>query len=217
MYRALVGLGLLCGLLIVSVFAGTLPVIERNRAEQLEQAVFEVLPGAVTKRSFFLPDTGAPRPAKPEDPGSALVHAGYTEDGGLVGIAVPGRAMGYADVIDILYGYSPDREAVIGMRVLASKETPGLGDKIGKDPAFLANFTDLDMRLDATGTAPLNPVHAVKQGEKTEPWQIDGITGATISSKAIAAIMRQGGEQVVPRLQAGSRILARREVDDGGA
>ena len=47
--------------------------------------------------------------------------------------------MGYQDVIRILlYGYSPEHQAIVGMRVLESRETPGLGDKIEKDPAFLA-------------------------------------------------------------------------------
>ena len=39
---------------------------------------------------------------------------------------------------------------------------------------------------------------AVKSGEKTQPWEIDGITGATISSKAIARILREGSEAWVP-------------------
>ena len=46
LYRALVGVGLVCGLLIVSVFVLTGPVIARNEAEALQRAVFQVLPGA---------------------------------------------------------------------------------------------------------------------------------------------------------------------------
>ena len=38
MYRALVGVGVACGLLIVSVYVLTLPVIARNEAEALQKA-----------------------------------------------------------------------------------------------------------------------------------------------------------------------------------
>ena len=37
--------------------------------------------------------------------------------------------MGYQDVIVVFYGYSSADDAVIGIRVLESKETPGLGDQ----------------------------------------------------------------------------------------
>ena len=52
MYRALVGVGLLCGLLIVSVFELTRPVIERNQAQALQRAIFQVLPGARSSATF---------------------------------------------------------------------------------------------------------------------------------------------------------------------
>ena len=54
MYRAMVGIGLLCGLLIVSVFVSTRPVIERNRAEALQRAIFQVLPEARSSSTFRL-------------------------------------------------------------------------------------------------------------------------------------------------------------------
>lgn len=200
MYRALVGVGMLCGLLIVTVFVLTLPVIERNQAEALEQAVFKVLPGAITKRSFLLGEDDTFRPAQAGDPPPQTVHAGFDAEGHLVGIAVQGQGMGYQDVIRVLYGYAPRSQAIIGLQVLASKETPGLGDKIEKDPSFLENFRALDVSLGAGGQSIAHPIEPVKNGEKTEPWQIDGITGATISSKAIAGILREGARHWVPRI-----------------
>jgi electron transport complex protein RnfG len=200
MYRALVGVGVVCGLLIVSVFVVTLPIIARNEAAALQAAVFDVLPGAVAKRSFVLTSDGGLRPALETDDPRQMIHAGYDSEGELAGLAIQGEGMGYQDVIRILYGYAPDRQAIVGMQVLASKETPGLGDKIEKDPAFLANFVALDVSLGADGSAMANPIEAVKSGAKTAAWQIDGITGATISSMAIAGILEQGSGYWVPRL-----------------
>jgi electron transport complex protein RnfG len=198
LYRALVGVGLVCGLLIVSVFVLTGPVIARNEAEALQRAVFQVLPGAVAKASFELGPDGSFHPA---DQGSApqrTVHAGYDADGHLVGVAIEAQGMGYQDTIRLLYGYAPQSQAIIGMEVLSSKETPGLGDKIEKDPAFRANFRALDVSIAADGRSLQRPVEAVKSGSKTLSSQIDGITGATISSKAIAAILRQSSARWVP-------------------
>ena len=216
MYRALVGVGLVCGLLIVTVFVLTGPVIARNEAAALQAAVFQVLPGAVSSRSFTLAGDGNLRPAVDGDDPQATVHAGYDAMGELLGIAIPAQGMGYQDVIRILYGYSPADEAIVGMQVLASKETPGLGDKIEKDPAFLANFRALDVALTADGQSLAHPVSVVKSGAKTSPWQIDGITGATISSKAIGNMLRHSTAYWVPRLYPLQRELARGGGEHGG-
>jgi len=200
MYRALVGVGLLCGLLIVSVFELTRPVIERNRAEALRRAIFEVLPGSESVATFrALGDAGF-EPLAGEPGGARLVHAGFDSDGHLVGVALEASGMGYQDVIRLLYGYSFEREAVIGIRVLESRETPGLGDKIETDPDFLANFESLDVSLDAEGARILHPIEAVKRGAKEHPWQIDGITGATISSAAIADMLRRSTATWISRI-----------------
>jgi len=79
-------------------------------------------------------------------------------------------------------------------------ETPGLGDKIATDPAFLANFEALDARLNAVGTALANPIVTVKRGRKTEPWQIDAISGATISAKAVGKALNESTQRLLPRL-----------------
>ena len=92
-------------------------------------------------------------------------------------------------------------EALVGMRGLESKETPGLGDKIMTDEAFLKNFEKLDMKLSADGASLAHAVIAVKQGGKTDPWQVDGITGATISSNAIANILNESASFWLPRIR----------------
>ena len=258
MYRALVGIGMLCGLLIVSVYVLTGPVIARNEARALEDAVFRVLPGATSSHTFALTvdgrfrsaeegtptdseaeaaeagtptysgmeagtDTGTPIDSgdpeleiKAGTPTDRVVHAGYDDNGSLVGVAVQAQGMGYQDVIRVLYGYDPARDAIIGMQVLASKETPGLGDKIEKDPAFLANFDALDVSLAPDGQSLQHPIEAVKGGEKSQPWQIDGITGATISSKAIAGTLRESSAQWVPLIHRQRDVFTDREVSNDG-
>lgn len=200
LYRAMVGVGLLCGLLIVGVFVLTRPVIERNRAEALEHAIFQVLPDARSSRSFGFAEGEGFQALEDGTSQGTRVHAGYDAQGMLVGLAVEARGMGYQDVIGLLYGYSTARDAIIGIRVLESRETPGLGDKIETDPAFLANFEHLDVSLVPDGSRVAHPIELVKRGAKEHPWQVDGITGATISSTAIATILRESSATWIPRI-----------------
>lgn len=206
MYRAMVGVGLGCGVLIVTVFQVTRPIIERNEAEALQRAIFAVLPAARTSVTFRRAEQGWLAVAEGEGRGGPVVHAAYDEAQRLVGIAVEARQMGYQDVIRLLYGYSPRDEAIVGIRVLESRETPGLGDRIEKDPAFLANFEALDVSLTADGSALLHPIEAVKHGAKEDPWQVDGITGATVSSVAVADALARSAAQWIPGI--------RRDLDD---
>ena len=133
-----------------------------------------------------------------EGAGGRLVHAGSDESERLIGFALEAQGMGYADVIRILYGYSFAEDAVVGIRVLETKETPGLGDKIETDPDFLQNFERLDASLTEDLSAILHPVEMVKHGKKEHPWQVDAITGATISSRAIADMLSKSTSFWVP-------------------
>jgi len=201
MYRAMVGVGVFCGLLIVTAFQVTQPIIERNKAEALQEAIFHVLPNTSTSRTYRLDKAGDFKLLEGKAHGEQLVYAGYDDREELVGLAVEAQGMGYQDVIGLIYGYSFAEEAIIGIQVLESKETPGLGDKIETDPGFLDNFEALDVSLRDDLSELANPVVPVKHGEKTHPWEVDGITGATISSVAIAKILNQSAQYWVPRIQ----------------
>ena len=204
MYRSLVGIGALCGFLIVTVFVATGPAIRRNQIEALQRAIFQVLPEARTSATFRAREDGGFERLPPDattGPDEPVVYAGYDGAGRLVGLAVEARAMGYQDVIRLLYGYAFDRDAIVGIRVLESRETPGLGDRIESDPDFLANFQHLDVSLGADGAALAHPIELVKHGSKELPWQVDGITGATISSTAVATALRQSAALWIPRIR----------------
>jgi electron transport complex protein RnfG len=201
MYRAMVGVGVVCGLLIVSAFQVTRPIIERNKAEALQKAIFHVLPDATTSTTYRLEQSGGFEVLEGQGIGAQLVYAGYDDKQELVGLAVEARGMGYQDVIGLIYGYSFAEEAIVGIQVLESKETPGLGDKIETDAAFLENFERLDVSLRDDLSEIANPIVPVKHGEKTNPWEVDGITGATISSVAIANILNRSAQYWMPRIQ----------------
>jgi electron transport complex protein RnfG len=189
--------GLIASVLLVATYQYTLPYIEANRAAYLNEAIFDVLPGAAQQKPFVVSD-GAIVPLERAEQRGRRLYAGYDDDGQLVGIAIEGQAQGYADVLRLLFGYVPACECVVGMKVLESKETPGLGDKIEKDPNFVANFDSLDVQLDPTRSRLLHQVGLIKQGGTKEAWDIAAITGATISSTAVATIVNDSAEEVLP-------------------
>ncbi len=205
MLIAMVGIGVLCALLIVLTFAGTKTRIETLQEQALQAAIFKVVPGITSTRTFVLNSSGKFIEGEAEE--GIRVYAGYNDDGALGGIAIEARGQGYADIIRILYGYDPVNEKVIGFYVLESKETPGLGDKIEKDETFLANFDALDVRLNQARDGLENRVVTVKSGAKVNPWEVDGITGATISSRAIGDIISSSSNKLLPAIQANLEVF----------
>jgi Na+-translocating ferredoxin:NAD+ oxidoreductase subunit G len=200
MVGVLSGVAALSGLLIVGVFQFTAPFIDANREAMIERAIFNVVPGGVSKSAYAFENGGIGG-----DPALASFgerfYAVYSESGMLTGVALETSGQGYQDVIRILYGYDPSKQVVTGMTVLESKETPGLGDKIAKSPEFLANFDALDAATDPETDLLINAIAVVKYGKKENAWEIDGITGATISSKAIGAMLDRGLRESIPRLR----------------
>ncbi len=200
MLFTMVGIGVFCALMIVLSYQGTLPRIEQLKAEALEKAIFKVVPGMTSKKTFKLEADGSLTEVTGKQKDARLIYAGYDKEGKLAGMAVEAAGMGFADVIRVIYGYDPAKQAVVGFYVLESKETPGLGDKIEKDPAFLDNFKALDVKLTDDLSRPQNSVVTVKNGQKKNPWEVDGITGATISSRAIGSILNVSTNEMAPVL-----------------
>lgn len=196
MYRAIVGIGLACAVLIVAVFQGTAERIRLNQAAALQQALSEVMPEGKSVLSV-IDDGGELKAGEGADLPAFL---GYDDSGRLIGAAITGIGMGYQDNIRVLYAYSFVESAITGFKVLESKETPGLGDKVEVEPHFVANFDALDVRLNADGTALANALVTVAEGAKQSPWELDGITGATITAVAVGDILNGSAQQWVPLL-----------------
>ncbi len=183
--------GLISGLAIVGIYETTLPTITAYKAKVLREAVFKVLPGVTQIQKLYYVEgklqTESPAIVDNEN----MVYAGYNDKKVLLGYAVPGAGPGFQDTIRILYGYKPTTKLLVGMEVLESRETPGLGDKIYKDADFQKNFLALEV---------LPKVVMVKKGHKSAPNEIDAISGATISSKAIVKIINETNKRWVERL-----------------
>jgi len=200
MIRTLGAIAMLSGLLVVLVFQYTKPIIAENQRIAIEKAVFKVVPGASRRVDIMLGESGVTVPGENGGTGEK-VYAAFDEEGGLKGVALASGAQGYQDVVKLLYGYDPECSCIRGIKILKMTETPGLGDKIAFDPAFLMNFEALDASLNETGDALAHPIVAVKAGKKQSAWEVDAISGATISSVAVAKALDRSMQRMAPLIQ----------------
>ena len=102
------------------------------------------------------------------------------ENGVLVGYAVEVEERGYGGKMRVLVGALPDG-TVAGVRILSHGETPGLGARVTEE-AFLEQFRGKEL-----GGVVL----------KKDGGEIEGVTGATISSRAVVRAVRSGLENLL--------------------
>lgn len=200
MIRTLGLVATICGLIIVGAYQGSFSAVQDNKRIALERAVFKVIPSAKSIGEYFATANGVTPASGDTPPGAIRFYAGYDADGKLAGVAAEGAAKGYADVVRILFAWIPECQCVTGFGLVSSRETPGIGDKILVDRDFLANFEKLDVRLNADMSALANDVKTVKHGTKTQPWQIDAISGATITSRAVGRGINEAAQALLPRI-----------------
>jgi electron transport complex protein RnfG len=213
MIRTLGLLSAICGLIIVSAYQGTYDAVQENKRIAVERAVFKVIPAARSIAEYLaLPDgniekvgaggtasAGSAANTGTAPAGAVKFYAGYDAAGKFAGLAAEGAAKGYADYVRILFAYDPIAGKVIGFSVVASRETPGIGDKILVDKDFLANFP-LEAKLAGDLKTLAHEIRAVKHGSKTHPWEVDAISGATITSRAVSKAINDTAQTLLPRI-----------------
>ena len=116
------------------------------------------------------------------DQGKEVVVYLATKDGNVTGVAFETSGSGYSGEIKVMLGIDPEGK-ILGARVLAHKETPGLGDKIEvKKGDWILRFTGLDL-----GNPPVDKWKVKKDG-----GIFDQFAGATITPRAVVNAIRDG-------------------------
>ena len=173
--------GGIAGFLIVTAFQMTLPHIEKHQAEVMEHAIREGLKEPARYDTLHAIDGALVRalPAGANPKTTEKIFLGYDDSGRRLGFALAGTENGFQDPVTVMFGYDPAAKQVIAMKVIANKETPGLGDKIVSDTLFVNSFVH--------AAAPLKGV--TRDRGRSKPNDIVMITGATISSRAVIRII----------------------------
>ncbi|MCG8429803.1 MAG: RnfABCDGE type electron transport complex subunit G [Candidatus Omnitrophica bacterium] len=108
----------------------------------------------------------------------AAYYKAYDADKNLIGVAFKAEGKGYAGVIETMAGMSPDGR-ILAIKVMSQNETPGLGSLV----------TEEQFREKFKGRAAVDLA------------EVEGITGATISSRAVISSVQETAEKVMRLLE----------------
>ncbi len=168
---------------LAAIYTVTKPRIELKKKQEIENALSIAIPTA--DKNVILPVT------KDED---IIYYRGYTtpDSSELAGFAFVAYGPGYSSTIETMVGVDESGK-IIGMKVLSQTETPGLGTKVEEvkygesDPWFTTQF----LGKNASSLA------VDKDG-----GEINSITGATISSRALTNSVVSGYDELLKKIQA---------------
>jgi len=119
----------------------------------------------------------------PAQAGAEPVYRVKDTAGGTAGWVITRTGPGLWGDITAVVGFAADREQLTGIDFLKQSETPGLGARIS-EPWFREQFK-----------GKRGPFTTVGEGEPSKENEFDAITGATITSGAVKAIVNAVVEQ----------------------
>ncbi|MBU0570729.1 MAG: FMN-binding protein [Candidatus Omnitrophica bacterium] len=166
MITALTAVAILSGLSLVFVYRYAMPKIEVNVKNETKSAIENIFP-----------DGADIKPVK----GDENMFSVKGKSGKMLGYAIIAEGNGYQGTIKMVAGVDETFKVMSGMEVLESQETPGLGAEIAGKP-FAGQFS---------GLAITHEIEYVKNQKPAQPYQIEAITGATISSRAVVNILNE--------------------------
>ncbi len=175
MITALALVGIFSGAALVFVYNSTVPKIEANKAKETSTAIREIFPSAK-------------KISETEYPGVFNITG---QDGSPAGYAFIAAGNGYQGEIKMIVGVNEAITTMLGMQVLESQETPGLGAEIAGSK-FRDQFNNLALS---------QPITYIKNQKPEKPGQIEAITGATISSKAVVNTLNKRIEQIRKKIK----------------
>ena len=172
------------GAALAGVHLKLAPVIEKNKLNETLAQVPELVLGKDLADKMVAENQAldiTPQNLSVESSGGRKTFFNVYEaryQGDLRGYVIKTGGQGYADRIELLLGVDPQVDRITGLFVLDQKETPGLGNKIIESQwrgQFLGKKTSPALNVTKAGAGNAN--------------DIDAVTGATISSRAVTNIV----------------------------
>ena len=162
----------LAALILFGASWGLQGVAAKNAQEEHLWLMQTLLPGS---ENFTV------EPYSGEDANIVSVHKAEN------GYVIETVTYGYAGEITVVTGVS-NEGAVTGLVVLDAHETLGLGSRILTDHEFLAQFLNRSgsFTVGTSGTDAFSGATGESTADAGEEVTVDGISGATVSSKAVA-------------------------------
>ena len=163
---------ILAALILFGASWGLQGVAEKNAQEEHLWLMRTLLPGS---ENFTV------EPYSGEDANIRSVHKAEN------GYVIETVTYGYAGEITMVVGVNNDGK-VTGLVVLDAHETLGLGSRILTDHVFLSQFLNKSgtFSIATQGADAFSGATGEAEAAEGEEVEVDGITGATVTSKAIA-------------------------------
>jgi len=114
-----------------------------------------------------------------EDEDSGSIFYRIMQSDGSLSYVVPAEGPGLWGQIMVMVGFAEDLVELTGIGIFSQNETPGLGARI-EEEWFQDQFA-----------GKRGPFTLVEEGTADSPNEIDGITGATKTSRAMISIMNR--------------------------
>lgn len=175
-------LGAFClgfGIMLALIEQVTAEDIKARAMEDRQASLSQVLPADILDNNPVT-DTVVMK----NDEGKEITVFRARKGGEVTGMAYEIFGSGYAGEMKLMLGVDAAGN-VLGVRVLAHKETPGLGDKIEtKKGDWILKFTGLSL-----GNPPVDKWKVKKDG-----GQFDQFSGATITPRGVVGAIRKGLE-----------------------
>lgn len=171
------GFSTLAAALLMLGYNSTYEPIAQRQADDLLESLSQVLPDSLhdnnlLDNAIIIDDSN----------GKPLTIYRAMKEQHITGFAYRATAQGYAGEIDLMLGVRPDGE-LIGVRVLAHAETPGLGDKIEKQKSnWILGFNGRSLSNTSEGEW-----HVKKDGGR-----FDQFSGATITPRGVVKAIHDG-------------------------
>jgi Na+-transporting NADH:ubiquinone oxidoreductase subunit C len=163
--------------------------IETNQQVKLQKIVLQVLHIPVREKASNREVIQAfEERVKAIEVKKQTLYVGYSEDGrSITGYAFPVGGAGFWGPVYGMVSVDPEASKILGIAFYRHSETPGLGARI-TEPWFTKQFTNL----------PIFPVEGNRKifylkpaGPGKGPNELDAITGATGTSRAVEAFVNR--------------------------
>jgi len=161
-------IGLISGGLLSMVSNWANPFIDINKQKATEEAIYLVHPSGKSYEKVQVSEME--------------LYKVFDENKENIGYAFVYDGNGFQGKIRIITGILPDLSKITSIEILEQTETPGLGTKILEQP-----FKGFFNGLNSSGS-----LGWVKEGNSPGDNEVVAITGATISSKSVVAIINAG-------------------------
>ena len=167
------------GAALAGVQSALQPRINQNKLDETYDQIPKLLSPSAGSGAPQAPQVDAAQTQEFVTADGKLAYKAFSSDGRHLGWVIKAVGQGFADKIELLVGLDVKAKTILGMYVLAQKETPAVGNRI-EEASWRRRFSGMD----AT-----RPVLVTRGSPRPEENEVQAVTGATVSSKSVCEII----------------------------